>query len=299
MIAVLLIFVVWVIWLLCRKNGQSEQTELVSETVWTSLDGEEHIVKNYELSDSAADAVAGMEDYEMEHLSMDGATFYYFHTLKETTAPVILFLHGQGGEKEEYLGEFSEYAQMGYSCITLDIAGHGERASEEVLTALEASVQTSADMDLIFEYLQEKIDGIILYGISQGGSIAYHYAAYGSYTPDLLVVASTSPDFVDNYDEAIIVNGKAKEGEENQDSEDFIEKNNPIAAWEQIAQSAVFSGNTIGDTVVSVTGSQELEALFLENGVSDATFLYYSGTSHDLPEVFFIRVAELLEGFYR
>ncbi len=276
-----------------ERKGVGDVTTL-EEYEWISADDEvKHNICKYSLGELASEVASKNDSYIMEHLSIDGITFYYYHPNGEQAAPLIFFLHGQGSEKEEYLGDFNMYADCGFSCITLDLAGHGERKSSEPISALDATVTTSENIGTILDYLSQYKDSFAIVGVSQGGSVAYHYAAYGEYTPFAIVVASTSPDFENSSDTSIIVNGSAQ-GNTDAYSDEYVEQNNPIRNWQQFSCIPLLSGNVVNDPVVSVVGSQSLEQIYIENDIETSTFLYYSGDSHDVPAGFFNMIIDFL-----
>jgi pimeloyl-ACP methyl ester carboxylesterase len=204
---------------------------------------------------------------------------------------LVILLHGQCSRKEEFLEDMINYVDAGYLCVCIDLVGHGERISSEPIMSLEITSQTGKDLNTLISYYSNKdyadIDNFGIVGLSQGGSVAYWYTAYGYYTPSVIVVGSTTPDYTYFMDDTCIQNGKRTESIwDSTQIADFINKNNPINQLDKLSSIPTMSGNSLDDTIVSYKGSEAFEKVLKDNNNTDSIFYYFDGVGHNVTEDF-------------
>lgn len=110
--------------------------------------------------------------------------------------PVVIFLHGTGGQKEEFLAEMRTFADRGFATAAIDARHHGARitrgaGNEQYYAAMIDTFRTGQgrpylydtvwDVMRLVDYLATRSDvdatRIGLMGISKGGTEAYIAAA--------------------------------------------------------------------------------------------------------------------------
>ncbi len=110
--------------------------------------------------------------------------------------PVVIFLHGTGGRKEEFLAEMRTFADRGFATAAIDARHHGARITrgglnEQYYAAMVETFRTGKgrpylydtvwDVMRLVDYLETRSDvdasRIGLMGISKGGTEAYIAAA--------------------------------------------------------------------------------------------------------------------------
>lgn len=110
--------------------------------------------------------------------------------------PVVIFLHGTGGRKEEFLAIMRTFADRGFATATIDARHHGARIirgadNEQYYAAMLETYRTGKgrpylydtvwDVMRLVDYLETRADvdaaRIGLMGISKGGTEAYLAAA--------------------------------------------------------------------------------------------------------------------------
>jgi dienelactone hydrolase len=110
--------------------------------------------------------------------------------------PVVIFLHGTGGRKEEFLAEMRTFAGRGFAAAAIDARHHGARivrgsGNEQYYAAMVETFRTGKghpylydtvwDVMRLVDYLATRADvdatRIGVMGISKGGTEAYIAAA--------------------------------------------------------------------------------------------------------------------------
>lgn len=270
--------------------NQVEATDIIAEDSWTSSDGLSHRIVEHELDRRAQDIDSGSEGVTVRHFFIDDVPIYEERSDSASIGNLVIFIHGQESNKSEYLEEMCAYAAEGYVCVSFDLVGSGEWIIDEPLMSLQVITKSSEAIDTVIEYyLQSGYAGdkFALIGISQGGSVAYHYAAYGSRTPSALVVGSATPDFTTLDDMTCIQSGERIEPVWSEDEyARYASENNPINNISAFYTLPILSGNGLDDTEVSPQGSQDLEKSITAAGNSEAQFNYYTGTGHEITRSF-------------
>jgi uncharacterized protein len=90
-----------------------------------------------------------------------------------TRMPGVLFVHGWGGSREQYVARAREIAALGCTCLTLDLRGHAEtEAQQDIVTREDNLRDVLAAYDVLVS--QPGIDrgAIAIVGSSYGGYLA-------------------------------------------------------------------------------------------------------------------------------
>lgn len=296
--------------LILMNSGKSEThdegaSEKQSEISWTSKqDKKQHKTAVYSYGKTAEALKEELSDeITLEHRSVDDVFVYEMHQGGEKNQKLLFFLHGQTSRKEEYLNEMLNYVDSGYYCVTVDLPGYGERITEKPLMSLEITRQASKDIDLLLDYYESRAianaGNFAIIGLSQGGSAAYMYAAYGERTPKAIVAGSSTPDLTYFVDNTCIANGKNVDAvwSEKQINE-FIKKNNPVNQLEKFYTLPVMAGNSVDDPIVSYKGSEAFE-LKIKDKNKNVSFYYFDGTKHNVSEGFMQNIPNFLEKYMK
>jgi uncharacterized protein len=90
-----------------------------------------------------------------------------------TTVPGLLFLHGWGGNQEQYLARAREIAALGCVCLTVDLRGHGgTEAQQETVTREDNLRDVLAAYDNLISHKLVDRSAIAVIGSSYGGYLA-------------------------------------------------------------------------------------------------------------------------------
>jgi pimeloyl-ACP methyl ester carboxylesterase len=88
------------------------------------------------------------------------------------TMPGVLFVHGWGGSREQYLSRARMVAALGCVCLTFDLRGHEKTQSQhETVTREESLHDVLAAYDLLMRAAAIDASRIALVGSSYGGYI--------------------------------------------------------------------------------------------------------------------------------
>jgi len=113
--------------------------------------------------------------------------------------PVLVFLYGLTGRKEEFAGALQECAALGFYAVCPEAYGHGERDGDPPLTVAEMAVATAESLDAVLGAYagdpQADTGRLGLIGFSMGGMAACRYAAAGAYPAAAVGVLCSTPDF--------------------------------------------------------------------------------------------------------
>lgn len=280
------------------------ETDMTASSVWIDArDQTEHSAATYKLGNTARRVERELPDnFIVSHRSVDDVFLYEVCREDVPDPPMLFFLHGQSSRKEENLDEMAAYADAGYFCVALDLQGHGERITDEPVMALEITKRTAEDIDLLLDYYDAvgtaDTARFALIGFSQGGSVAYWYAAHGERTPCALAVGSTSPDYSYSYDDKCFCGGAVTDPIWSESEIDaFISEYNPILRADRMASIPILSGNGIDDDIVSYHGSEALERILKQGGSKDVRFYYFDGVGHDVPEEFAEKIMPFIQEY--
>ena len=105
---------------------------------------------------------------KVEHGHLDGTLL-----APKTTVPGILFVHGWGGNQEQYLERARQAVSFGCVCLTFDLTGHGRTLDEQQKVTRETNLQDIlAAYDLLSAHPLVDRDAIAVVGSSYGGYLA-------------------------------------------------------------------------------------------------------------------------------
>ena len=90
-----------------------------------------------------------------------------------TAAPGVLFVHGWGGNQEQYLARARETAALGCVCLTFDLRGHARDAAQrEAVTREDGLRDVLAAYDVLRAQPAVDASAIAVIGSSYGGYLA-------------------------------------------------------------------------------------------------------------------------------
>ena len=289
----------------CSSNEKTStidegSTSMIKETIWKDKDEKEHIASFMTMGTTAKMVVKEAPEITLNHIIVDEVPIYEMYSKDTCTGKMVFFFHGQFSRKEEYLSEMLNYAEAGYFCVTVDIVAHGERISNEEIMSIQATIDTAKNIDLLLEYYETNSlanpNNFALVGLSQGGSVANWYAAYGTRLPSAIIVGSTTPDFQYQEDNIAIKNGERTNAIWTDDViQKFIDDNNPINNVERFIDIPIMSGNGLDDEVISYKGAESLEKLIVNKGNASSKFYYFEHAGHEVTEEFMRNVIPFLD----
>jgi len=112
--------------------------------------------------------------------------------LTDAGEPVVVFLHGVTGTKDQMSYLLSRIAEQGFHAVSIDLPGHGQRTDGPYMF-LDVLQQGMQDLDTVLGYLEQEGFNLSHYamgGFSAGAIITYLYGMEGKYQPDLLIPVS-------------------------------------------------------------------------------------------------------------
>jgi pimeloyl-ACP methyl ester carboxylesterase len=90
-----------------------------------------------------------------------------------TVVPGVLFLHGWGGNQDQYLARAREIAALGCVCLTVDLRGHaGTKAQQQTVTREDNLRDALAAHDKLVSHRLVDRSAIAVVGSSYGGYLA-------------------------------------------------------------------------------------------------------------------------------
>lgn len=286
--------------------GCSSQTapekEAVVETQWPSSDAQVHTRKELPLTDAIRSSARQHPSIQFRHVMLDEIALYEMYPADAGNAPLVIFLHEQGVSKDQFIEIAVTYAQAGYFCVLMDLPGYGECRTPRTIQAVESVVLATADVDLLLEYyrLSPLTDSsrFALFGVSMGGSVAYHYAAFGRKTPSLLLVCSTTADFDHLRNQGSITDGK--EGPVTWDDAAFqayIQEHAPMSRMDRLGAVPVFAVHGEMDSVVPRELAQSLADALAPYG--NARFLFVEQAGHEATKYLLPHMGALLNQYLK
>ena len=294
------------LWNPSKSEVYNEGTaEKKSEVSWVSKqDKKQHKTAVYSLG-ATAQALRDelSEEVVIEHKRVDDVYIYEMYQGGEKDKKILFFLHGQASRKEEFLNEMLGYAERGYYCVTMDLPGYGERLTDKPMMSLQITEQASEDLDFLLDYYEAcaiaDTGQFAIIGLSQGGSTAYLYAAYGKRTPKAIVVGSSTPDFTFFKDNTCIANGKTVDAVwDEKQIKDFIRQKNPVNQIEKFYTLPIMSGNSIDDPIVTYKGSEAFE-LKLKDKNKYMRFYYFDGEKHNVSKAYMQNIPQFLQQYLK
>ncbi len=140
------------------------------------------------------------ENYLVTKHEWSGMYFYDIVSREwEGRRPLVFFLHGLGGKKEDVIAYARDLAAQGYVVVAPDCVGHGESKPEETLNFFDVIQRTAAGCGSILEYYQSSDyadpSHFSLAGISMGGMTALYFGAYSQLQPTAIVSICATADW--------------------------------------------------------------------------------------------------------
>jgi len=94
----------------------------------------------------------------------------------QTTIPGVLFVHGWGGDQEQYMERARQATALGCVCLTFDLTGHARTKEEQETVTRETNLN-----DVLAAY-----DRLAAHPLVDGTSIAVIGSSYGGYLASIL-----------------------------------------------------------------------------------------------------------------
>lgn len=275
--------------LLSLLSGCSQQQETnvmpIKETQWPDANAQTHTHRELPLTNVERTFAARYPQLVFSHTALDDITLYEVRPDQSRNAPMVIFLHEQGVNKDEYLELATSCAQAGYFCVLMDLPGHGERICAQTMQSIEMVTAGSADIDLLLAYyrLSPFADSsrFSLLGISMGGSVAYHYASFGKQSPSGMLVCSAAVDFSELYAKGSMLEGK--EQPPTWDRETFLrycETCNPINHMDRLRQIPLLAIYGSQDKIVNIDGIRSFADNLATGG--NARFIFLEQAHHEV-----------------
>ena len=154
---------------------------------WHADQREVRVIRSGLTGDGARTAPTWVPLADLSWLS-DGADMSQFWAMRtsrgcsdagDVGAPAVLFLHAGSLTRHQYRPQVLALASLGFRAISLDMAGHGDYADQEVFT-----LRASADRCVI-HLARLGVRRALVVGTSLGGNVAGYLAAR---RPDLVLV---------------------------------------------------------------------------------------------------------------
>jgi len=106
-------------------------------------------------------------------IPVDGQHISGTLVMPATVVPGVLFLHGWGGDQEQYLARAREIAALGCVCLTVDLRGHaGTKEQKETVTRQDSLNDVVAAYDTLTSHRFVDKSAIAVIGSSYGGYLA-------------------------------------------------------------------------------------------------------------------------------
>lgn len=105
---------------------------------------------------------------KVEHGHIDGTLL-----APKTTVPGVLFVHGWGGDQDQYMERARQATALGCVCLTFDLTGHGRTRDEQQNVTRETNLQDLlAAYDVLVAHPLIDRDAVAVIGSSYGGYLA-------------------------------------------------------------------------------------------------------------------------------
>lgn len=105
---------------------------------------------------------------KVQHGYLDGTML-----VPKATVPGVLFVHGWGGDQQQYLERARQAAALGCICLTFDLTGHARTQSEQQTVTRETNLNDLlAAYDMLAEHPAIDRNSIAVVGSSYGGYLA-------------------------------------------------------------------------------------------------------------------------------
>jgi pimeloyl-ACP methyl ester carboxylesterase len=106
-------------------------------------------------------------------ITVDGQSIAGTVVAPTTAVPGVLFVHGWGGAKEQYLERARQVAALGCVCLTFDLRGHANtKPQQEAVTRNDNLRDVDAAYDVLAGHASADSSAIAVVGSSYGGYLA-------------------------------------------------------------------------------------------------------------------------------
>jgi len=208
--------------------------------------------------------------------------------------PLVIVLTGISGTKEGSADIINNLAKEGFYAVAFDARAHGERVKDPVARATELEVATSQDCNIIIEnYLKNKQVNpkkIGMMGFSFGGSVTYHYLAYGKYPLTAAVPCISTPYWEQLYDSGIprstysIAKGWGTSDLPQTEINKYLKDNSPFNNYKHMKDTAILMINGELDDVIAPVGAQKLYDELKKIKAPHVELIINKGLKHEVPE---------------
>ncbi|MCH4207987.1 MAG: alpha/beta fold hydrolase [Solobacterium sp.] len=211
----------------------------------------------------------------------------------DKNTPIVFFLHGITGCKEQETYILSRLAEAGYRAVSFDLPGHGER-QDGAYVFMDVVEQGMKDLNSILDYYTAEHYDTAHYalgGFSTGAIIAYAYGMSGSYHPSVLIPVSGVADWNDLeqsslldrcYEHGVQVEmTSTKEAEQQEILED-----NPYRSLSSLASTPVIICHGTEDTTFDCEIAQRTADDLIALGNKNVSLNLYP-VAHEFPAQFF------------
>ncbi len=241
---------------------------------------------------------------------IDGIPVLEYTNGSDTKKPVVILLHGMGGNKTSFDAMAMHLAQHGMMVICFDGYGHGERTTDIGMSAVEVAVETGNDINTILNYYENidtaDVSTLALGGVSMGGFSAYYHTANGEYTPDAVYTMLATPAFEDLIGTDIAYtfykNGSTQEIVDiiSKDEVDIFLKNS--SPFETLLEThgveyAIVMGSE--DDVVPYQGAEHFAQLIQENGTDIIEYRTVQGMQHEVTQQEFSKMQDFFVDWFK
>lgn len=153
-----------------------------------------------QVQEAAATKAESDQTYIVTRHIVNGIHFYDVVRRDNTEKrPIVLFLHGLNGKKDEMISHAQMLAYVGYVAVVPDCAGQGESILDETLNFCEIIQRTAYNCNEILAYYNgsEIADNsrFSVAGLSMGGMTALYYGAYSDIRPSCVVSLFGTPNW--------------------------------------------------------------------------------------------------------
>ena len=221
--------------------------------------------------------------FSVRKLEVDGIPLYESKQNNGKLKPLVIQLHGGGGQKDLNYG--LNWLEENVCMVSIDCANHGE-SKDGPLQPPAIYMETVRDIDVLVEYYNTIPDvdasNFALLGSSMGGGIALSYVVYGKYKPTAIEVEIACPD-PSPYQPAM-TGGMIWSLERLADFiSDFKPANHPEFFTDVWVYACCGQLDTANPPEKMESFKQAIEAL----GGEKFVFRRYDGIGHDVPQSWF------------
>ena len=235
-------------------------------------------------------------------------SFYEIRPNDDAVHPMMIYLHGLGGRKEEYLA--SPLPTAGYCLILPDLYNHNERSNTyaDFMAVMDVSVR---DIDALVEYYRTvaytKADRFVLGGGSMGACITYLYAQMGQYDAAAYVPmdgiydeSSLTENMMDWFRNLWLWDGSDQVPITDEGyiafKMEYLTQHSAKNNIEAYLQAPIFSTHGVGDHLFAVDGVRSFFESVQAAGNANATVKIYENAGHNITDEMWVDVMAYLQG---